>query len=275
MNNILDDLAFEIDIEEYYDPELRQLLSFNPYHNMHVMKDKVEELGRDYFFNPDREIIETDRSGWRGYGKIYSRFFSKLKNNHVNLLEIGIQTGYGCLAWRRYFKNANIFGIEKYGNDYTKCYTEMEQLFPVFFKQIKMYIDFDSLDKLKWELIFKDQKFDIIIDDGSHNPEDQRNTMLIGLDYLNKGGYYVIEDIKTCSVYSSSIPKHFKNYSNDYVQTNNLAIKLLAMYDNKEIKNLYFFKHINQERKTLNILRKQNNLEQINPFDYSVIFKKN
>ena len=39
------------------------------------------------------------------------------------------------------------------------------------------------------------QPFDVVIDDGSHKPEDQLSSFMTVWPFLNKGGYYVIEDM--------------------------------------------------------------------------------
>ena len=41
------------------------------------------------------------------------------------------------------------------------------------------------------------QKFDLIIEDGSHSPDHQRNCLLESIDFVAPGGVYVIEDIHT------------------------------------------------------------------------------
>ncbi len=48
-----------------------------------------------------------------GYADIYFSYIEKLKNENINLLEIGIADGKSLLAWSDYFKNGKIIGIDK------------------------------------------------------------------------------------------------------------------------------------------------------------------
>ena len=48
-----------------------------------------------------------------GYADIYFSHVEKLKNENINLLEIGVADGKSLLAWSNYFKNGKIIGIDK------------------------------------------------------------------------------------------------------------------------------------------------------------------
>lgn len=165
------------------DPELKKVLNFNPWHNKYT-KTQVE-LGR----NPD----ETDRGGWRGYNRVYSKYLSNMRNEKLNILEIGVHSGYSLIGWARYFPNSFITGVEideKWLGDHVKLQMKHEEFLRINVKY------FDSTKKADW-LFHTDStdKFDIIIDDGSHQPKDQVATIELALDKLAKNGYYFIEDI--------------------------------------------------------------------------------
>src|SRR5579863_5736399 len=114
-----------------------------------------------------------------GYAPIYHSLFKHIKNNRINLLEIGIGTmipgvhssmvgyslpGYkpgGSLrAWRDYFPNSNILGADVQSDTQ-------------FTEDRISTILCDSTSPEKTEEIFKGKSFDIIIDDGSHYDEHQ------------------------------------------------------------------------------------------------------
>lgn len=162
------------------DPELKSLLNFNPTHSKYTKKQP--ETGR----NPN----ETDRGGWRGYDKVYSKYISWMKNDPIKLMEVGVLEGYGLLAWSKYFKNAMIYGME-ISTAYVKNHNRLLQEYSEF-ERVKINYS-DSTDSYSWLEI--DEKFDVIIDDGSHKPDDQVKTLRRAWPYLKKGGFYFIEDI--------------------------------------------------------------------------------
>ena len=60
--------------------------------------------------------------------------------------------------------------------------------------RIKTYL-FDSSDESECKKYLYDKQFDIIIDDGNHDPEYQVKTLKNLFPLLKKDGIYVIEDI--------------------------------------------------------------------------------
>jgi len=140
-----------------------------------------------------------------GYTSVYHALFNSLKNEPVKMLEIGIGTmipgahssmvgyarpGYkpgGSLrAWRDYFVNGSIYGIDI--QEDTQFHDEA---------RIETYLCYSN-DKTEVEALMGhlgDMKFDIIIDDGSHFDMDQMKTLSHFYPYLKDGGIYIIEDI--------------------------------------------------------------------------------
>lgn len=139
-----------------------------------------------------------------GYTHVYHTLFYPLQLQFLNILEIGIGTmipgvnssmrnyslaGYrpgGSLrAWRDYFPQGQIVGMD------VQTDTQFEDE-----KRITTVLC-DSTDKEAVSRVMDRLKmrFDIIIDDGSHFEQDQLRTLENLYPYLNKGGYYIIEDI--------------------------------------------------------------------------------
>jgi hypothetical protein len=78
------------------DLELKKLLNYNPPLNRYTKSQP--ETGRD----PN----ETDRGGWRGYNRVYSKYIGHLRKEPLKIMEIGANMGYGLLAWAKYFPNS-------------------------------------------------------------------------------------------------------------------------------------------------------------------------
>jgi hypothetical protein len=165
------------------DSELKMFLNYNPVHNSYTRKQKIP--GR----NPD----ETDRGGWRGYDRVYSKYFKDLRLEKLNIMEIGINEGYGIYAWQRYFSNSTIYGIDNnWKTSIIEKRNNIKEKHPLF-RKAKLY-DIDSTNSDHW-LQFYGKKFDIIIDDGDHNPISQIQTFKCAWKYLKSDGLYFIEDI--------------------------------------------------------------------------------
>ena len=47
--------------------------------------------------------FESDRATWRGYDRVYTHYLDHLHDSTFNLMEVGIETGYGLYAWAGYF----------------------------------------------------------------------------------------------------------------------------------------------------------------------------
>lgn len=136
------------------------------------------------------------------YTRIYHILFSKLRYNPMNILEIGVGTmdkecrdnfagnlllfpnykpGGSVRAWRDYFENSQVYGID-IGED---CVIEEDRL--------NTFVC-NSMDKEEVDSHFEDDFFDIIVDDGAHLPESQIKTFSNFFPKLKKKGIYCIED---------------------------------------------------------------------------------
>jgi len=164
------------------DLELKKLLNYNPPLNRYTKSQP--ETGRD----PN----ETDRGGWRGYNRVYSKYIGHLRKEPLKIMEIGANHGYGLLAWARYFPNSTIFSLEtelKYAKQHNEMLLKHEE-----YTRVKInYLN--STEPYTWVQL--DEMYDIIIDDGSHKPEDQVRTLRFAWPYLKNGGFYFIEDISS------------------------------------------------------------------------------
>jgi len=120
------------------------------------------------------------------YAKYYEIFFEPIRfDPKVSLLEIGIYAGESLKAWRRYFENGAISGIDLRG-DY-------EYLIADGCKATYI-VDQSNEQQLRAFNEAHRNEYNIILDDGSHNAEDQILTLEILFEGLQVGGFYVIED---------------------------------------------------------------------------------
>lgn len=100
-----------------------------------------------------------------------------------NILEIGICNGASLRTFGKAFQNSQITGIDISSNCANLC-QDVEN--------INIIID----DATNATCLAPGQKFDLIIDDGSHNPFDALKSIeFLFENHLEQGGTYIIEDI--------------------------------------------------------------------------------
>tara|TARA_Y100000590_G_scaffold286844_1_gene322712 strand:+ start:973 stop:1875 length:903 start_codon:yes stop_codon:yes gene_type:complete len=131
------------------------------------------------------------------YGKsdahmgVYDVLQALLKRKQVkNVLEIGIGGhthefvgGQSLFTLEFYFSKANIYGIDFVKKDFLNN------------KRIKTF-QCDEANSIEMSGIAnKIGKLDLIIDDGSHMPQNQIKNFVILFKHLNDGGFYLIEDL--------------------------------------------------------------------------------
>ena len=140
------------------------------------------------------------------YTPIYSLLFSSLKNKKINFAEIGILNNSSIRMWRDFFPYAYIFGFDY--DDSLILNAKKDKLKKVFYKKINVKKSSSIIEAFK----SCKKKFDVIIDDSSHNFYDQIRIIKETTKYLKPGGVLVIEDIpKENSLYSEeNFNKHLK-----------------------------------------------------------------
>lgn len=144
------------------------------------------EIGKKY--NSDKGPNNPNKHR-HAYTGIYHFLFHGIKNNNLNIAEIGIYKNEGMKMFRDYFKNANLFGYEKLQNLINNA--EKDNLYNTKY----FLMDVNDPNDIKKGLEKCEGKFDIIIDDSSHMFEHQINIISNAYPYLKKNGYLIIEDI--------------------------------------------------------------------------------
>ena len=158
---------------------------------------------------PDLETIKTllvecfnkhgcDKSRAHNYENVYGPILHSLIMDHkdgflggIRILEIGVYRGDSIKAFIDFFdtlliENYGITGIDIFKRVYADKIEVLNHPKVKWFKT-------DSTDKN--QIPFEKKKFDLIIDDGLHTFDGQRQTFENYYPFLDNGGYYVIEDI--------------------------------------------------------------------------------
>lgn len=223
--------------------------------------------------------LNTDKAFFHLYTEFYNDYLEIFKGKQINVLEIGILNGSSLKMWKRFFKDAHIYGCDinpnyvekKYGNGITTFY-------------------FDQANPSEFITKIKDIKFAVIIDDGSHIVSHQQKTLGVLFKYLDIGGIYICEDLQTSlkenyfdtTISTLDMLKNFitfREIKSDEINTDDIN------YLNNNIEKIELFKRTNNAIKCYNCNKINNNNSNIctcgtilGPEDHSItsiIIRKN
>lgn len=135
---------------------------------------------------------DTDKGSRKHfYNEVYEPHFEPLRNEEINILEIGIFRGESLRAFHSYFPKANLYGID--------IFTRVNPDDLGVLKRDRVHwLKGDSLSPTIVDLVnekWPGVKFDIIIDDGAHWPEANRLTFKHMFQFLKDDGKYFVEDV--------------------------------------------------------------------------------
>jgi demethylmacrocin O-methyltransferase len=115
---------------------------------------------------------------------MYEHYLSPHREDIESVLEIGILEGRSLRAWRDYFPNAEVYGMD----------INPQSLFTEDRIQCTLGDQGDQHSLVS--VARKYGPFDFICDDGSHVFHHQLVSLLTLWEYVNFGGFYIIEDIQ-------------------------------------------------------------------------------
>jgi cephalosporin hydroxylase len=150
----------------------------------------------------------TDKSGVHSFNgrtflDVYEKHFKDLKNNNINMLELGVLNGGSLKTWEEYFTNGNIVGL-----DIDPSRKSLES------GRVSIFIGSQNDTEILSKIIEKFGVFDIIIDDASHINSLTIDSFEILFKNLKPGGMYVIED--THCTYGSQFWPQFTHHSKNW-----------------------------------------------------------
>lgn len=173
----------------------------------------LQEIGLSY---------KTDKATYHNFLNFYEQKIGHLRNEPINLLEIGFLNGGSIKTWLDYFPNAQVYCID---------------IIDVEFEHDRFHFTKISQEDKGLLDLYKNEFFDIIIDDGSHMTSHQFKSLEYLWSKLKYSGYYIIEDLHT-SFRKEYIDTLVTPY--DFLTEQN-TIELLAEIK-KEINNVEIFK---------------------------------
>ena len=157
----------------------------------------------------------TDKGIW-GYTPIYEQFLGDHRFDVKDVLEIGIcgnrdipnnRTGASLFAWRDYFPNARIVGVD---NDSNWMVRGEDRIETYCFNAYDVKDMTDLLLKLG-------RQFDFICDDAVHDPIPQINLLHTVWPFLRSGGLAAIEDVCPYKVPDNDLLHMTRHFPEDAV----------------------------------------------------------
>tara|TARA_E500000318_G_C3526656_1_gene198715 strand:+ start:599 stop:1165 length:567 start_codon:yes stop_codon:yes gene_type:complete len=136
--------------------------------------------------------FRTDKGTRHSYTDYYDTIFHEYRTKQINILEVGIYHGSSLYLWDNYFlhKDTKIVGLDIRDNIYTDLKNKYSN--KVSYVTGKNYYIEENIPEE-----IKNTKWDIIIDDGSHELQHQLDFYSIYEKLLKEDGILIIEDIQS------------------------------------------------------------------------------
>lgn len=124
---------------------------------------------------------------WLIYLSEYDRLFTPYRNRSLRLLEIGVQNGGSLEIWGWYFRAAErIVGCDINPDCARLKYAD---------SRISVVVGDANSDAAEQEIASRSERYDLIIDDGSHTSTDIIRSFARYFPRLEDGGLFVAEDL--------------------------------------------------------------------------------
>lgn len=132
-----------------------------------------------------------DKDSTHSYIEVYEELLRPYRLSAINILEIGLMSGESLRMWEDYFDG------EVWGMDCSETPVNgLADLHPIIAEGTHNIIIGDATNAQDILDNFQFIKFNVIIDDGSHEINAQLKSYEILRNHLAKGGIYIIEDVQ-------------------------------------------------------------------------------
>ena len=123
------------------------------------------------------------------YTPIYSMLMSQYKTRPVRFSEIGVAGGASVMMWNNYFDNGTFYFFDRDQNflDHSAKLVNSNNTFAL--------MDVTKSESIRSCLENTGGNLDILLDDSSHNPDDQTLIIHEALPFIRSGGMIIIEDV--------------------------------------------------------------------------------
>jgi len=148
----------------------------------HFNSDKGN-LYENQYAHPSKR--KKDKIKAHGYGNFYQKYFETIKEDKLNILEIGSFYGNASASLFFYFKNSFLYAADI-----------LPDLFRYKSKRVtNFFVNSAEEDSIKKDIISKNIEFDIIIEDASHSFKDQIISLFLLFKNVRMKGLFIIEEL--------------------------------------------------------------------------------
>ena len=145
------------------------------------------------------------------YQNVYPRFLEPLRDRPLKMLEIGLgcsfaeSPGRSVALWKQYLPHVDLWEAES-DRECVRRYNAT-----LAHKNVSLLVGSqgDPAALMRW-VRESGGRFDLIVDDGSHESQDQFTSLTCLWPHLNPGGFYFIEDLHY-------LPRDFRDRSKSYM----------------------------------------------------------
>lgn len=133
------------------------------------------------------------------YTITYEKYMNEKRKQNINMLEIGVCDKRFPFAsikmWMTYFQNIDLYAVDNFwGHKIDDKLNDIDHLnndgINFIYADQGSFGDWDELNTLFFD------KFDFIIEDGSHWPNHMMISLWKSIGVIKQGGYYFMEDIQ-------------------------------------------------------------------------------
>ena len=153
-----------------------------------TLNDLFEYFNSDkgnFFLNQYTRSRKKDKIQGHQYAFFYDKYFKDIKNNQLNILELGSFKGGAAAAFSFFFKNSKIYSGDLYPD-----------IFNFYSKRIINFkIDTSSEESINKFVEKVNLKYDIVIEDAGHFLKDQIISLFLLFKTLKPKGIFVIEEL--------------------------------------------------------------------------------
>jgi SAM-dependent methyltransferase len=135
--------------------------------------------------HPTTKSRPRNNARWPSLAEVYHPYLQERRYNVKRVLEIGVETGGSLEMWAEFFPRAQVFGVDR-----RKPKRKLAS-------RTHLILGDQSDPEFRAKLASELDPLDLIVDDGSHQFDDQRETLLALWPVLRPGGVYIVEDVHT------------------------------------------------------------------------------
>jgi hypothetical protein len=185
---------------------MKLFLRKNEYNNFYSPEKSLSELANEY--ETDKGTENSKNLSWGSdypnhvcmhYTKVYEKYMQINRDKEISMLEIGVCDKRFPFAsikmWMSYFKNIDFYAVDNFwGSVLDKKLEDIDYLNNQGVNFI--YADQGSFEDWDNIISLHKNKFDYIVEDGSHWPNHMMVSLWKSINVLKSGGYYFMEDIQ-------------------------------------------------------------------------------